>query len=250
LSRSLAGRVALVTGGAAGIGRAYVTRLARDGAKVVIADVNDATESADLVRAAGGEVLTVSCDVSSATEVARLRREASRVFGGVDILIHNAAIYPATPFAEIDFEQWRRVMSVNLDSCFHLLHELLPDMRDQRWGRVICIASNTFHSGVGGMTHYVASKGGVIGLVRSVAAEIGADGVTINAVAPSLVRTEGTSSGHHDEFGMFAKAVQMQAVKRTQVPDDLAGTVSFLASEDAAFITGQTLVVDGGWVRA
>ena len=113
-----------------------------------------------------------------------------------------------------------------------------------------CIASTTFHAGSPGMSHYVASKGGLIGLLRSLAAEVGADGVTVNAIAPSLVRSKGTIEGPHEELGLFKMLAEAQAIKRTQLPEDLVGAISFLASDDAAFITGQTLVVDGGWMRA
>ncbi len=112
------------------------------------------------------------------------------------------------------------------------------------------MASNTFHAGTPGLSHYVASKGGIIGFIRSLAAEVGEDGVTVNAIAPSLTRSKGTTEGPHEEMGLFAMVAALQAIKRTQEPDDLLGALKFLTSDDAAFITGQTLVVDGGWVRA
>jgi len=242
--------VAVVTGGAAGIGQAYARRLAQDGAKVVIGDIADASETVGLVGEAGSEALGVNCDVSSAEQVHALARAAFEAFGKVDILVHNAGIYPITMFADMSFEDWRKVLSVNLDSMYHVCHEFLPGMRDRHWGRVVCIASTTFHAGTPGMSHYVASKGGLIGLLRSLAAEVGEDGVTVNALAPSLVRSKGTTEGPHDEMGLFEMVAQAQAIKRTQVPEDLVGALSFLVSDDAGFITGQTLVVDGGWVRA
>jgi len=153
-------------------------------------------------------------------------------------------------FADMSFEDWRRVLSVNLDSMFHVCHELLPGMQEQGWGRIICIASTTFHAGTPGMSHYVASKGGLIGFLRSLAAEVGESGVTVNAIAPSLVRSKGTIEGPHEEMGLFDFVAQGQAIKRTQLPEDLVGAMSFLTSDEASFITGQTLVVDGGWVRA
>jgi NAD(P)-dependent dehydrogenase (short-subunit alcohol dehydrogenase family) len=242
--------VAVVTGGAAGIGQAYARRLAQDGAKVVIADIADASETVGLVGEAGSEALGVSCDVSLAEQVHAMAKAAFEAFGKVDILVHNAGIYPITMFADMSFEDWRKVLSVNLDSMYHVCHEFLPGMRDRHWGRVVCIASTTFHAGTPGMSHYVASKGGLIGLLRSLAAEVGEDGVTVNALAPSLVRSKGTTEGPHDEMGLFEMVAQAQAIKRTQVPEDLVGALSFLVSDDAGFITGQTLVVDGGWVRA
>jgi NAD(P)-dependent dehydrogenase (short-subunit alcohol dehydrogenase family) len=250
MSKSHEGRTALITGAAAGIGQAYAQRLAEDGARVVVADIADGAETVGLVEAAGSEALAVECDVSSAEAVAAAAAAAKERFGTVDILVHNAGVYPIVPFTEMTFEQWRKVMSVNLDSMYHACHELLPGMLEQGWGRILCIASTTFHAGTPGMSHYVASKGGLIGFLRSLAAEVGEGGVTVNALAPSLVRSKGTIEGPHEELGLFDFVAQGQAIKRTQEPSDLVGAMSFLTSEDAAFITGQTLVVDGGWVRA
>jgi NAD(P)-dependent dehydrogenase (short-subunit alcohol dehydrogenase family) len=244
------GRTAFITGAAAGIGQAYAQRLAADGANVVVADIADGSETVGLIEAAGSAGLAVECDVSSADSVAAATAAAAEKFGTVDILVHNAAIYPITMFADMSFEDWRKVLSVNLDSVFHLCHELLPPMREQQWGRVVCIASNTFHAGTGGMSHYVASKGGIIGFLRSLADEVGQEGVTVNAIAPSLVRSKGTIEGPHEELGLFEFVAQGQAIKRTEEPADLVGAMSFLTSDDAAFVTGQTLCVDGGWVRA
>jgi NAD(P)-dependent dehydrogenase (short-subunit alcohol dehydrogenase family) len=244
------GRTAVVTGAAAGIGQAYARRLAEDGANVVVADIADGAETVALVEEAGGAGLAAECDVSSAEGVAAMAAAAAERFGSVDILVHNAGIYPVQNFAEMSFEDWRKVLAVNLDSAFHLCHELLPGMRGQQWGRVIIVASNTFHAGTGGMSHYVASKGGLIGFLRSLADEVGEEGVTVNGIAPSLVRSKGTTEGPHEEMGLFEFVAQGQAIKRTETPEDLVGACSFLASEDAAFITGQTLCVDGGWVRA
>ena len=245
MSRSHAGRTVVISGAAAGIGQALAQRLAADGAQIVIADLSDAADTIALVEQAGSKALGVRCDVSSAEDVADLARQARSHFGRVDVLIHNAGIYPLTPFSEITFEEWRKVMSVNLDSMFHLCHEFLPEMREQGWGRVLAMVSNVFHAGRGGFSHYVASKGGLIGFVRSLAAEVGAEGVTVNAIAPSLVHSKGTTG-----FEYFEDIEQLQAIKRAQQPTDLTGATSFLTSDDASFITGQTLVVDGGWVRA
>lgn len=239
------GRVALVTGAATGIGQAYALRLAADGAAVVVADLSDGSETVERIEAAGGRAVAFQCDVSDESAVAELGSNAS-TFGDVDILVNNAGIYPFSPIADLSFEQWKRVMTVNVDSAFLVTREFLPGMRSRGWGRVVCISSGMFHNGTPLAAHYVASKGAIIGFVRSVASEVGDDGVTVNAVAPGLTRSAGTSKGYHDSQGIFEKVASAQSIKRTQQPDDLSGVVSFLASDDARFITGQTVVVDGG----
>jgi len=240
-------RVVVITGASAGIGQAFAIRLAADGHAVAIADIASAAETVDLVRARGGEVFAGRCDVASGDSVARFFADAKATLGPVEALVHNAGIYPMDSFEDTDWDTWRRIMGVNLDSAFHLTKAALPDMKAARWGRIVMLASSTFHMG-SGLAAYTASKGGVIGLVRALAAEIGEDGVTINAISPSLVRSHGTSQGFHDE-ARFERTRLAQSIKRTETPADLVGTLSFLISDDSAFMTGQTLVVDGGLAR-
>lgn len=249
MSQQLEGRRAVVTGAAMGIGRAYALQLAADGAEVVIVDLVEGAETAALIQGNGGAATALRCDVGDPASVARVAAAVERM-GGADILVNNAGIYPMKPFADITFEEWRRVMSVNLDSVFLMTQALLPHMQTQRWGRIVCIASAMFHAGSPGSLHYVASKGGVIGFVRSLATEVGMDGVTVNAVAPGLTRSVGTSTGIHDDLGLFEYVTGHQAVKRTGQPEDLAPAVSFLVSDGASFITGQTILIDGGMARA
>jgi NAD(P)-dependent dehydrogenase (short-subunit alcohol dehydrogenase family) len=239
------GRTAIVTGAASGIGQASAIRLAAEGARVMLVDIADASDTARLIEEIGGEAVGVICDVSSPDSVDELRTAAS-----ADILVHSAAIAPFQPFREITFEDWRRTIQINLDSTFLMVSAFVPRMRERGWGRVICLASGTFHLGSPNQVHYVASKGGVIGLVRSLATEVGPDGVTVNAIAPGLIKTQGTLAGPHAGMGLFESVRARQVVRRTGLPEDLMGLVSLLASEESSFITGQTILADGGLARA
>lgn len=244
--KSHSGKVAVVTGGASGIGQAFCQRLARDGAVVVVADVADASETERLIADVGGTSLLVSCDVTDHEQVARLSQEVVGTHARCDILVHAAGIYPATPFLDIDFDEWRRVFALNVDANYHLTQAFLPAMQDSGWGRILLVSTTVFFNGLGPFAHYTASKGAVIGFARALAFEVGDFGVTVNVVAPGLVRTPTTAAGMQAETGMFEAVAAQQAIKRTQLPSDLVGAMSFLTSDDAAFITGQTLAVDGG----
>jgi NAD(P)-dependent dehydrogenase (short-subunit alcohol dehydrogenase family) len=198
-------------------------------------------------KRAGGSAVAVRCDQTSEADVNKLRDTVERELGGCDILVHCAGIYPTAAIDEITFDQWRKVLSVNLDSVFLLVKAFLPGMKERGWGRIISVSSTTFHSGIGFNTHYTASKGGLIGFARSLASEVGDFGITVNTIAPGLTRTDTTINGKPGEFGWFEMIRGQQAIKRTETPEDLTGTLAFLTSDDAAFITGQTIVVDGGW---
>lgn len=241
------GKIAVVTGGAAGIGRVYAGRFAAEGAHVVILDVNDADDVVAEVTEAGGQADAHRVDLTDGGAVRAAAKEISTSIGAPQILINNAGIYPNKMFEQLTLEDWHQMFAVNVDSMFHTVQAFLPGMKDAGWGRIVNMTSNSVHLVIPGFSHYLASKMAVIGLTRALATELAEFGITANAVGPSLVRTASTEAGPEVFFEIVP---QMQAIKRVQTPDDISGTVSFLASDDAAFVTGQTLWVDGGLVRS
>ena len=247
-------KVAVITGAANGIGQAFAKRLAEDGVHITVADIAAGDQTVKLVEAAGGRALACKCDVTSEDSVAAMAAQVQKTLGRCDILINCAGIFPQLNFDQMKFEDWRRVMSINLDSAFLLSAAFVPGMKQRGWGRIVNMASSTLGSVVNGFVHYVASKGGIVGFTRALATELGPHGITVNAIAPGLTRSPGTlartpRAGFASMEDEFVANASMQAIKRPEVPDDLVGTVSFLTSDDAAFITGQTLSVDGGRVR-
>ena len=243
----LDGQVTLVTGGARGIGLAVARRLAEDGARVVLFDLDGkaAEKAAAVLTAEGADAMARELDVSHEHEVDRAVQFVLSTHGRIDILVNNAGIYPHTPFDQLTFEEWRRIMATNLDSVFLCSHAVYPHMVERGYGRVVNISSSTFFIGYPGMTAYIASKGGVVGFTRALAAEAGPHGITVNCVTPGLIETEG--SAVEDPNGeLFEEIVGGQVVKRRGQPQDISEVVAYLVSPAAGFITGQTVNVDGG----
>ena len=246
----LDGKVAIVTGAASGIGPAYAQGLAAAGAKVAIADVEPAESVVRAIRDAGGEAISRICDVSDEREVAALVRATEAAFGGVHILVNNAAVfarYVAVPLDQISDADWEHAFDVNVRGTYLCVKAALPVMRLQRYGKIVNIASGTVFKGVPMMLHYVATKGAIIAMTRAMASELGKDGIRVNAIAPGLTSTEFLKS-RNDIPGVLEAMAKTRAIAREEEPQDLVGACVFLASPDSDFVTGQTLVVDGGGV--
>jgi NAD(P)-dependent dehydrogenase (short-subunit alcohol dehydrogenase family) len=240
------GKTAVVTGGTVGIGRAFAVKLASEGASVAILARSPGDDVLAEIEDAGGKAVAISVDLTDRDAVLAARREVVAQVGPAHILINNAGIYPNIPFEHMTFANWRALFSVNVDAMFHTTQAFLPDMRAAGWGRIVNMTSNAINLVIPGFSCYVATKMAVIGFTRGAATEFAEAGITVNAIAPSLVRTATTEAGPP----LFLEAVpQMQAIKRLEEPADLVGAMSFLVSDDASFITGQTLAVDGGLVR-
>lgn len=242
-----AGKIAIVTGGSAGIGNAIAKRFALEGAHVVIADINGAAAAAAEISETGPEALGVSVDISSEDGVEKLVSAVAEKFGRIDILVNNAAMFGTPkPFEEIGATEWRRMMEVNTLGPYLLCRAVAPHMRKRRSGRVINIVSSSVHTGLPGILHYVSSKGALIAFTRSLAHELGNDNITVNAIAPGFTLSDRIAA-QSERVDAFRKNYgHLFAIKRDGVPEDLAGTASFMAADDASFITGQTLIVDGG----
>jgi NAD(P)-dependent dehydrogenase (short-subunit alcohol dehydrogenase family) len=241
----LDGQVAVVTGGAQGIGRAIADALAAEGARIVVADVEGADEAAAAYD--GGVGLAV--DVTSEEDTARMAEEIVRRCGRLDLLINNAGLYatlPMRPFLDIPVDEWRRVMDVNVLGMFLAARAAVPRMRDGGGGAIVNISSGTVFRGVPFLLHYVASKGAVVALTRALAKELGKDGIRVNCVAPGFTLTESVQAQPDVVSALREASVAARTIQRDEVPEDVAGAVAFLCTADAGFITGQTLVIDGG----
>lgn len=242
-------RVAIVTGAAQGIGKAYALRLAEEGAKVVIADVLDGRPVQQEITSTGAEALALQTDVADEQQTLEMAQKTAERFGRIDILVNNAALYATIgikPFWEITPEEWDHLMQVNVKGSFLCAKSVYPYMKKQGYGKIINVASAVFFKGLPNFLHYAASKGAVIAMTRSMAREIGDQNICVNAIAPGYVVTEAVKPELINDPKFIQAAVGGRCLKRHEVPEDLTGTIVFLASADSDFMTGQTIVVDGG----
>jgi len=245
------GEVAIVTGSAQGIGAAYARAFAREGARVVVSDILDPEPLAAEIARAGGAAVGIRADVTDGAAVDALVAGALERFGRIDILVNNAALFAALDhrrFEDIPEDEWDAVMRVNIRGLWQVSRAVVPEMRRRRAGKIVNIASTTALKGTPMMLHYVASKGAVIAMTRAMAREVGDDNICVNAVAPGLTMSEGVLEGGVWSDDWIDRNTATRVFRRRAVPDDLVGAVLFLASREADFITGQTMVIDGGAV--
>jgi len=245
----LHGKVVIVTGGAVGIGRAYSTRLAREGAKIVVADIADTAPAVGAIENAGGTAFGVRTDVTDPDSAREMAERAVEHFGRIDGLINNAGIYAALnpqPFDQISWDEWNRVMKLNVGGSFNCAKAVLPQMRKQGAGRIINISSGTPFKGTPMFLHYVTSKGAILAFTKSLAKELGKDNILVNCIAPGFTLSETVQKNEIQMKNFRDISVSARTLQRDQTPEDCAGTAVFLLSDDSAFITGQTIVVDGG----
>ena len=245
----LEGRVAIVTGAAQGIGAVFAKGLAAEGAAVTIADVDSGAAVAAELAAAGGRALDVLTDVSDEASCMNMVARTVDVFGRLDILVNNAALFTSiarSPFDEISVDVWDKVMAVNVKGVWLCCKAAVPEMRKQSYGKIISICTGRIFKGAPFFLHYDASKGAVLGITRSLAREVGDDNICVNAIAPGSTMSENVVSRVNWMGGGPERTRATRALKRDETPEDLVGACLYLASPDSDFVTGQTIVVDGG----
>jgi 3-oxoacyl-[acyl-carrier protein] reductase len=247
---SLAGKTAIVTGAATGIGAATARLLAARGARVLAAGLQPEALRAtvEAIEAEGGEALPMDADVSDPETIDAVAARAQDAFGGTDILVNNAAIYPHGPWHEADAAEWDAVLATNVRGYFLLARAVRPQMIARGGGSIVNLASVTFYWGEALLASYVASKGAVIGFTRALAREAGPEGIRVNAVAPGAIPTAATAI-HADQDALWENVLASQSLKRRGETEDVARAIAFFAGDDSRFVTGQTLLVDGGWMR-
>jgi len=246
----LDGRAAIVTGAGRGIGAAYARRFAAEGANVCVADIIDGAETVEAIKRSGGEAFAVRCDVSSEAQTKAMVAATVKAYGKLDIVVANAAnvaVFNPRSIVDLPADEWDRVMAVNVRGVWLTLKAAVPEMKKRKYGKIVTISSTTIHKGVPYALHYVTSKGGINAMTRALARELGDDGIRVNAIAPGLTMSDIFAADHSAaNDAKFAFSRTARCVKRDQAPDDLVGAAVFLASAESDFITGQTIVVDGG----
>jgi NAD(P)-dependent dehydrogenase (short-subunit alcohol dehydrogenase family) len=247
----LDGRVAIVTGAAQGLGAAYSKAFAAEGAAVTVADIDDPTTTANIVKQQGGRAIPLQVDVTDGKAVADMVAKTIAEFGKVDILVNNASIASKArhaPFWELTEDEWDQVMRVNVRGMFQCAKAVIPDMKKRSYGKIINVSSSTVQRGVPYFTHYVTSKSAVIGMTRAMANELGEFGICVNSLAPGLTATEGVLAGRKTaEAKRHAEEIiNLRAFKREEQPEDMVGACLFLASADSDFMTGNLVQVSGG----
>jgi len=248
----LENKVAIITGAARGIGAAFAVGFAKEGAKIVIGDVTDASDTIKRVAKEGSEAIYVKTDVSDETQCMALAKAAFDRFRAIDILINNAAVFAnivLKPFTEVTSEEFKRVVEINTSGAFHCIKAVFPYMKE-KGGKIINLSSASFIEGVPGMPHYVASKGAMMALTRCMARELGDFKINVNTIAPGFTHSEGGNQFDRNKALPLPPLDELQipgrCIKRPGMPEDLVGTALFLATDDSAFITGQMIVHDGG----
>ena len=251
MSIDLKGKAGIVTGGGHGIGRVYCTGLAKAGAKVVAADIDlkAAEETVKLVEKEGGTGLAVHADVADEQSTLKMAESAVKAFGQIDFLINNAAIFATIPMSRVGFDQvpveeWEKLMRVNVTGTWFCCRAVAPQMKKQQSGKIVNISSGSIYSGTGKRVHYVASKAAIIGMTRTLARELGDDNISVNALAPGSTLSEKPDDPKALEHRK--QALSKRCLKKIQYPEDLIGVMVFLCSDASDFMTGQTMIVDGG----
>jgi NAD(P)-dependent dehydrogenase (short-subunit alcohol dehydrogenase family) len=247
----LNGKIAIITGAAQGIGAAYAIALAADGAKVGLCDLSRPDAVADKIKQSGGEAIACACDVTDRAQVEAFVAETERRCGGVHILVNNAGLFAnlaLKPFFDLDSAEWDRVMAVNVRGSFECARAVFPIMKRQQYGKIINIASGTVFKGAPMMLHYVSSKAAVVGMTRALAREVGDHGIRVNCLAPGLTMSEGVVANKDWAGAIVSNNIASRCIKREGTTEDLTGALLFLASPESDFMSGQTVVVDGGSV--
>ena len=249
MSGRLDRKIVVITGAARGLGAVYAKAYAGEGAKVCVSDILNPGDTVKEIVDEGGEALGLTADVTNLKECVDMAGKVVEVYGGIDILVNNAALFVALPrrtFLDIGTEEWEQVMSVNVRGSFNCAKAVTPHMRKRGSGVILNIASSTALKGIPFTLHYVTSKGAIIAMTRALARELGDDQIRVNALAPGLTMSEAVVKADKTFAPYNEASIRGRAIKREQIPDDLIGAAIFLASDESAFVTGQTFVVDGG----